>query len=212
MRRAAPLLGSAIALTALCLFSVAPPAAADCNPDTALYSDDFEEFMDANWGEADDHLFVKDGALVAKSYTGVVNFATRGTDINACLDVTIVKAPDPDYTYTGMVFWWTNWDNYYYVFYWPTGTVNIWRVLKGKDTYLAEAHPANIKKGVGQTNRLELDLKGKTATFLVNGQVASRLKGIPPKDASPVGLIAGAPEDKQATFKFDNFIVSEPAQ
>lgn len=83
MRRAAPFLGSTIAVAALCLFSAATPAAADCNPDTALYSDDFEEFMDANWGEADDKLFVEDGALVVKSYTGVMNFATTGTDINA---------------------------------------------------------------------------------------------------------------------------------
>ena len=211
MRRAAPFLGSTIAVAVLCLFSAATPAAADCNPDTALYSDDFEEFMDANWGEADDKLFVEDGALVVKSYTGVMNFATTGTDINACVDVTIAKAPDPNYTYAGIVFWWTDWDNYYYVFYWPTGTVNIWRVLNGKDTYLAEAHPTNIKKGVGKTNRLELDLKGKTATFLINGQVATRLKGIPPKDGSPIGFIADAPKDKQATVKFDNFIVSAPA-
>ena len=210
MRRAAPFLGSTIAV-ALCLFAAATPAAADCNPDTALYSDDFEEFMDANWGEADDKLFVEDGALVVKSYTGVMNFATTGADINACVDVTIAKAPDPNYTYAGIVFWWTDWDNYYYVFYWPTGTVNIWRVLNGKDTYLAEAHPTNIKKGVGKTNRLELDLKGKTATFLINGQVATRLKGIPPKDGSPIGFIADAPKDKQATVKFDNFIVSAPA-
>jgi hypothetical protein len=212
MRRAGPFLGSAVALAALCLFSVATPAAAGCNPDTALFADDFAEFMDATWGDPDDKLFVKDGTLVAKSYTGVVNFATTGTDINTCVDVTIVDAPDPNYSYVGIVFWWTDWNNYYYVFYWPTGTVNIWRVLKGKDTFLAEAHPANIKKGVGRTNRLELDLKGKTATFLVNGQVASRFKGLPPKDGSPVGLIADAPKDKQATFKFDNFIVNEAAQ
>jgi hypothetical protein len=201
------------ALGALGLIFVlsAGSARADCNPDSALYADDFEGFMDANWGEADENLFVEDGALVAKSYTGVVNFATTGTDINACVDVTFTKAPDPNYTYAGMVFWWTDWDNYYYVFYWPAGTVNIWRVLKGKDTYLAEAHPANVKKGVGQTNRLELDLKGKTATFLVNGQVAIRLKGIPPKGGSPIGLVADAPKDKQATVKFDDFIVSETA-
>jgi hypothetical protein len=213
MRHAAQFLGIIVSAVALCLFAGATPAAADCNPDTALFSDDFSEFLDATWGDADDTLFVKDDALVVKSYRGQVNFSTAGTDINTCVDVTVADAPDPEYTSAGIIFWWTDWDNYYYVNVWPlTGYVNVNRVLKGKYTYLAGNQPPSIKKEPGATNQLELDLKGKTATFLINGTVATRFKGTPPKDPSPVGIIGFGAEGKPSTFKFDNFIVSEAAQ
>jgi hypothetical protein len=206
------LLGSALAAAGMGLLFAASPAAAECNPDTALFSDDFEEFLDATWGDADEGMQVADGVLVVKSYRGQVNFATTGKDLNACMDMTIVEAPDQEYTSGGFIFWWTDWDNYYYMNYWPNGLVNISRVVKGKTMFLIDANPTNIKKGLGQTNSLEIDLKGKTATLLVNGAVASRFKGIPPKDGGPIGFVAYGAEGKPSTFKIDNFVVSEPDQ
>jgi hypothetical protein len=212
MRRAAYSLGSAALAADLFFFSGATPAAAECNPEAAIFSDDFADFLDATWGDADDAMDVKDGALVLKSDRAQVNFATNGQDVNACVDTTIVDAPVPDYTSVGMIFWWTDWDNYYYLNYWPSGLVNINRVTKGKANFLIAANPTDLKKGIGQTNSLELDLKDKTATLLVNGQVATRFKRIPPKDPGPIGFVAYGGEGKPSTFTFDNFIVSDTTQ
>ena len=199
-------------VTAVCLFSGATPAAAECKADTALFSDDFSDFLDPTWGDADEGMYVEDGALVLKSDRAKVNFATNSQDVNACVDTTIVDAPVPDYTSVGMVFWWTDWDNYYYLNYWPSGLVNINRVVKGKASFLVAANPTKLNKGVGQTNSLELDLKGKTATLLVNGQVATRFKGLPPKNPGPIGFVAYGGDGKPSTFKFDNFVVNDTSQ
>ncbi len=211
MRGGAHSVGGAILVAALCLFSGANPAAAECSPDAAVFSDDFSDFLDPTWGDADDTMYVEDDALILKSNRQQVNFSTQGQDVNACVDITIADAPVPDYTSVGMIFWWSDWDNYYDVSYWPNGLVNISRVVKGKANFLIAANPKNFNKGVGQTNSLEIDLKGKTATLLVNGQVATRFKGIPPKNPGPIGLVAYGGDGKPSTFKFDNFIVSEAA-
>ena len=72
------LLGSALAAAGMGLLFAASSAAAECNPDTALFSDDFEDFLDATWGDPDEGMKVVDGVLVVKSYRGQVNFATTG--------------------------------------------------------------------------------------------------------------------------------------
>ena len=46
----------AIAL-ALGLALAASPAAAECNPNEALFEDEFD-FLDVSWGESDDSLYV----------------------------------------------------------------------------------------------------------------------------------------------------------
>jgi hypothetical protein len=49
------------------LLLTAGPAVAGCNPDTAIFEDDFE-FMDVSWGEPAEKFYVEDGALVAKDW------------------------------------------------------------------------------------------------------------------------------------------------
>jgi len=67
-----------------------------------------------------------------------------------------------------------------------------------------------LKKGVGETNQIELQLKPRDATIIINGTKVQRFKGIQPKDGGAVGFITTSPEDATATFKFDNLMVSLP--
>jgi hypothetical protein len=67
-----------------------------------------------------------------------------------------------------------------------------------------------LKKGVGETNQIELQLKPRDATIIINGTQVQRFKGIQPKDGGVVGVSATSPQDAPATFKFDNFMVSLP--
>jgi hypothetical protein len=188
---------------------LATPALAECNPDGAIYEDDFE-FLDGTWGDADDNIFVEDGSLVVKQWGGRVNFATKNDGANVCVDTTIAEAPAEDTTALGLVFWWADWDNYYYIYYWTDGSMVVRRVVKGKETDLFWVTTLAIKKGVGATNQFELKLRAKDATILINGTEVKRFKGVQPADGGVIGVIAGSPEDKPATFKYDNLIVAAP--
>jgi hypothetical protein len=196
--------------TAFLGLSTASMAVAACDLESAIFADDFE-FMDVSWGDPDDKLFVKDGVLVVKGGLAHVNFTTQNQGGNVCADITITEAPDPTLTAAGVVFWWKDWDNYYFFYSWPDGSVEMRRVLKRKMTVIFSIKAEMMKTGVGQTNNFELLLKPKDATLFINGQQVKRFKGVQPKDGGAVGIIAGSPEEKPGAFAFDNLVVSPPA-
>ena len=186
---------------------LATPAFAECDADNAIFADDFQ-FLDGTWGDADDNYFVEDGYLVIKGWRAQVNFATKSDAADFCADITIADAPAPDSPAAGRVFWWADWDNYYYLYYWADDSMEVRRVVKGKDTTLFSVTTLALKKGVGATNQFELKLRPKDASIIINGTEVKRFKGTPPKDGGVMGIQAGSPDDKPATFKYDNFIVS----
>ena len=106
------------------LLLTASPAVAACDPDNAVFEDDFE-FLDPSWGAPADNFFVEDGVLVLKGFWGQTNGLTRNEGADVCVDMTIVEAPAPENSPIGLVWWWESWDNYYYLFYWPIRT--LWR-------------------------------------------------------------------------------------
>ena len=196
----------AIAL-ALGLALAASPVAAACNPDEALFEDEFD-FLDVSWGESDDSLYVEDGALVVKEYGGIVNFSTRNEGANVCIDMTIADASNIANSPIGLVFWWQDWDNYYSMFVWADGWIEVRRIVNGKQTTIFTEETLALKKGVGETNSVELDLKPKDATIFINGTKVKRFKGRQPKDGGVVGVYGISPEAEPATFTFDNFAVN----
>ena len=194
---------------ALGLVFAAGPAAAECNPDNALFEDNFE-FMDVSWGEPDESFFVEDEALMVKGWREQVNFTTQNEGANVCVDATVVDASMPANSPMGLIFWWQDWDNFYYVWFWPDGGLEVRRVLKGNSTTVFTTETLALKKGVGETNHIELQLKPRDATIIINGTKVQRFKGVQPKDGGVIGVTATSPQDASATFKFDNFIVSLP--
>ena len=200
--------GTTLAL-ALGLAVAASPALAECNPENALFEDNFE-FMDVSWGEPDENFSVEDEALVVKGWREQVNFTTMNVGANVCVDATVVEAGQPGSSPMGLVFWWADWDNFYYVWFWTDGGLEVRRVFKGKSTTVFTTETLALKKGVGETNQIELKLKPRDATLIVNGTKVQRFKGIQPKDGGAIGITATSPKEAPATFKFDNFIVSVP--
>lgn len=190
---------------------LATPAFAQCDADNAIFADDFE-FLDGTWGDANDNLYVEDGSLVVKGGYSLVNFSTKNDGADFCVDTTIADDPDPDNSAMGVVFWWQDWDNHYSMYYWSTGSLVVRRTVKGKDTDLFWVDSLALKKGVGATNQIELKLRPKDATLIINGTEVKRFKGVQPKDGGVVGITAGSPQEKPATFKYDNFIVSPLAE
>jgi hypothetical protein len=188
------------------------PALAECDSDNAIFEDDFE-FLDPSWGPPTDNIFVEDGVLVLKGFWGQTNGLTLNEAANVCVDTTIVDAPAADNSPIGLVWWWESWDNYYYLFYWSDSAwVEVRRMVKGQAQNVAALETLALKQGPGQTNHIELRLKPKDATLFVNGTEVTRFKGKPPKGGGLTGVYGTSPEDKPATFQFDNFVVSTPAE
>ena len=193
------------------LLLAASPAAAECDVDNAIFEDDFE-FLDGSWTQATDNFYVEDGVLVIKGYKETVNFATQTDVANVCVDMTIVEAPDPDRSPIGLDFWWQDWDNYYYLYYWTNGYLEVRRLVKGKSQTIVSMETLALKQGVGQTNHIELQLRPKDATLFINGTEVTRFKGKPPKDGGPIGITGNSSEDTPALYQFDNLVVSPPAE
>ena len=198
---------AALAVAAGLMFA-AQQAVAACNPEDALFEDEFE-FLDVSWGESDDSFYVEDGTLIIDESGGVVNFDTQNTGANVCVDVTILEASKIANSPVGLVFWWKDWDNYYSTFIWADGWVEVRRIVNGQSKALFTEETLALKKGVGETNQIELDLKPKDATLTINGTKVKRFKGRQPKDGGIVGFYGVSPEDAPATFAFDNFVVNE---
>jgi hypothetical protein len=183
----------------------AGPAAAECDSETALFEDEFE-FLDPSWG---DKLTVENGALVLDSKWNQVNFQTHNESANVCVDMTIVEAPDQAYSPIGLVWWWEDWDNYYYMLYWADSpAIEVRRAIKGTHQTVFSLETLALKQGLGATNHVELQLKPKDATIFINGTQVTRFKGKPPKGGAPLGVYGTAPEDQPAVWTFDNFVVS----
>src|SRR6185437_711136 len=168
-------------------------------------------FLDGSWGDADDHFYTEGGSAVVKDWVERVNFATQNPGANICVDATIVEAPKPDESPIGLIFWWQDWDNFYYAWYWATGSVAVNRMVKGKYVNVLQTQTLALKKDVGATNHLEIDVRPKDATLFINGTQVTRFRGVQPKDGGVVGLIAISADGAPGTYKFDNFVVSAPS-
>lgn len=198
---------AAVAIAVGLAFS-ASPATAACDPDTSLFEDEFD-FMDVSWGEADDNVYVEDGALVINGFDGgIVNFSTRNEGANVCVDMTIAETSKIPNSPIGLVFWWQDWDNYYSMFIWADGWMEVRRIVGGESSTVFTEETLALKKGVGETNSVELDLKPKDATIFINGTKVKRFKGRQPKDGGLIGFYSLSPEGEPATFTFDNFVVN----
>ncbi|ODR99422.1 hypothetical protein AUC68_05495 [Methyloceanibacter methanicus] len=183
-------------------------AQAACDPENALYEDDFA-FLDASWGDADEAVLVDDGALVIKGAGGVVNLETKTKGAAICVDMSVAEAPNVAGSPAGLVFWWEDWKNYYAVFVWADGWLEVRRMSDGTSKTLFTQETSALKTGAGAVNSIELTLQPKDATLFVNAKEVRRFKAKRPKDGGAVGLYGISPDDASATFTFDNFVVNE---
>jgi hypothetical protein len=195
-------------LAALVVLVASHDAFAACDPENALYEDDFE-FLDVSWGRADDSILVDDGALEVRGSGGVVNLETKTKAAAVCVDVSIEEAEKASDSPAGVVFWWENWQNYYAVFVWADGWIEVRRMEDGQSKTLFTQETDALKTGAGAVNNIELALQPKDATLFVNGTEVRRFKAKRPEDGGAVGLYGISPDDAPATFTFDNLIVNE---
>ena len=193
---------------------LAATEATACGNGKVIFEDKFET-LDPSWGNVTDLKKVENGALVltpepGKSVWGISE-SDYYTDAAICVDATVTNGL-PEEAYHSIVFWFQDTSNFYEFALWPSGKYRVERWSKGKILYpISLTDVPELKKGLGQTNSLEVETKGNMATLYVNGTKIAEFKGRPPEGGGKVGLDSTSPQTGERTVvRFTNFAIAEP--
>jgi hypothetical protein len=189
---------------------------ATCKPGaTATFADDFKA-VDTGWiGVPSENAVLADGQLRIKA---AVNSSWRTAywsliykDITMCADVkspTGIKAADD--TSGGVIFWGTDFDNYYSVSVFPDGSYSIDRRVSGSIVKVSpKAAHASVKKGQGADNRVKIVISGSTGTLYINDVKVQDFRGQPPPGGSAIGLFGESETNQRDEWGFSGVVVVE---
>lgn len=185
-------------------------AAAACNGQTVLYEDDFTS-ADPAWGDYDGQKIAGGKLTVSPAqYAGyaIQNQTGFFTDFDVCVDV-VQKNSDPTTGYAGILFWGTDYDNFYTFDVATNGYVRVSRKQNTRWlTPVAWVTVPGVKAGT-DVNQVRVVVVGNQATLFVNGAQAAAFKGQPPQGGGLIGVYAASPKDSTGIYDFDNFKVTD---
>jgi hypothetical protein len=154
---------------------------------------------DPGWPSADNVKATPQGLVVKPPVNGSTwvvnaNYTMEGADL--CITVAMpATMPNPANEDTvgdvGAVFWKRDNDNYYLAAISPDGLAAISRSVGGQWTTIMEPTASStIKTGANAVNEIEVETKGNSGVFYVNGTKVSEFHGQAPPDGGPPGLYA----------------------
>jgi Domain of Unknown Function (DUF1080) len=200
-------------VVAIVFFGFAAAAHARCAPTgKVLFQDQFDE-QASSWGSIE-HTRVENGAFVIQPPAGYttanINTLSIYDDVDVCVEFT-VDQPTKKGNCGGIIFWGSDYDNYYTFQVSTDGQAAVWRRQKGK--WLPQG-PARNFAVIRRKNLNEVRVKteGSRAELYVNGELFKEITGQPPQGGSEIGLIACSPSKTSVAVAFDNFIVSGPGE
>jgi hypothetical protein len=202
-----------LSVVAIVFFGFAAAAHAKCTATgKVLFQDEFDE-QASSWGTFQNYL-VEDGRFVfqppAGFNTSSINTLSIYDDVDVCVEFS-VDQPAKKASCGGIIFWASDYDNYYTFQVSTDGQASAWRRQKGK--WLAQGPARNFgairKKSL---NDVRVRTEGNRAEFYVNGELFKTITGQPPQGGSEIGLIACSPLKSSVAVAFDNFIVSGPGE
>jgi hypothetical protein len=179
-----------------------------------LFEDKFAS-LDPSWGAPGPIMDVKDGKLIitpeVNTTQTVLNQANVfPNDAEGSFTMTFIKAPAPTWG-SGLVFWATDYNEYYAVLVNADGWFGVQRHVAGR--YLlpvAWRESDAIKKGEGAENQIKVATKGTKATIFINGKEVISLTGQPPQGGTLIGFkVASGPEGANSVG-FSNFQLVQP--
>jgi len=182
-----------------------------CEGSSVLFEDDFAT-ADPSWGNYSD-MKIGNGVLTllvnpASSYALENQSGYFEGNYDVCVDV-IQKNTDPATSWAGVLFWGTDYDNYYLFQVATNGYIAVARKQKGK-----WLNPVNwfqtegtVKSGT-ESNQLRVVITGNKVTGYVNGKELLTFKGQPPDGGGLLGIYGNSPKDAAASYDFDNFKVT----
>ena len=208
MRKVALVVATAAAVT------VGWTEAYACKGEETLFEDSFDE-LDPSWGNGSDNVKIVDGQLQISpeknnNYRVVSSFSLYD-DADICVATTHVAGPD-DQNSEGILFWFTDANNYHLFVVSSAGNWAVFRLVNNKwRTVINWTSSPAVNQGRGKVNHLRVLTKGKVATFFVNDTELAKVHGEPPKNGQFVGVFAGDYSASERVIEaFDDFIVSRP--
>ena len=108
----------------------------------------------------------------------------------------------------GLVFWATDYSNYYLAQIYLDGSFQVFRRLSGEwIRVVTRTKSEHIKSGLGATNELQVTTKDNSGTFYANGQKLVEFRGQPPDNGGAVGVHGEAESDRDAEWVFTGLTV-----
>jgi len=179
-----------------------------------LLEDNFAT-LDPGWGAATSNFSAANGKLTLQAdlNAGLVglNQSNRFEDMDASIKVNMAKSDDQAWG-GGLVFWATDYDNYYAVLVSADGQFTVRRYVNARSLAPVDwrESPA-IKKGVGQVNLLRVVTKGTQAAVYINGTEVVTFNGQPPQGGGFIGVKGSSAEKSQIVWEFSELKVAKPS-
>ena len=207
-----------MAAAAAAVLLAASPALA-CKGPNVQFSDDFRE-VDASWGSEASVVSVEDGKVKIKadanSGYNIMYSGTPFDDADICVTVTAPRdASAKNQAAGGLVFWGSDYDNFYVFEVDPVGNASLQRKLKGKYTSVIPWKATNLLKlDAPAKNVLRVTTSGNSITLWINDLKFAAVKGQVPAGGGNIGLHSESEKAKHDTWKFSELKVTDlaPAQ
>jgi hypothetical protein len=201
------------ALVALALLLASHGEAPACEGERVLWEDDFA-VLDPSWGEANDQLSVRDGALVISPKAGFyflqLSQANSYTDADICVKLRTMKTDDPTTSWASVAFWAEDHRNTYFLHVASNGYYQVARLTNGRWLYpVSWTETKLLNHGLAAWNDIRLTLQGREATVRINGSEVVKFKGLPPADGYLIGLSASSAKSAAAEFEFADLKITD---
>jgi len=198
------------------LISVVPAGAATC-PGNVVFQDSFESVnpsLDvASYPQS--KIIIQGGTAVTsllqpgKMARTEEYWGARYGDVNVCVTVGTVATEPAENELGGVVFWATDYANFYDFQVNPTnGQFAVAQRLPSGQWGMPVAWTTSpvIVQGMGKTNALRVQTKGSTATLYINDQLVGTFAGTAPAGGGQVGFYGQG--DGTDTLQFTKFAVA----
>jgi hypothetical protein len=196
------------------MFAAAPIVNA-CEGNEVLFQDYFRSPRE--WPTPPDGFHaVRDGKLLIApalnlAYLTSVHPNGRSlVDMDACVDVALVRGgTQMVHTYGGLAFWIRSRNDYYLIVIGPSGTFAVERWFSNRYlTIVPFTTSTAVKSGPNQVNRLRVTTRGNAAVLYINGIQVANMTGQPPPGGGDVGFVAESGSKTRDIYAFMNFKVT----
>ena len=189
---------------------------------TILWEDDFK-VLDPSWRAPDANFDVQNGSAKMKvNSTNLlrrINFAGVYRNFAVCAKIVLPNADqtqvtvtttttEPDLRWAGLIFWFSDPDNYYAFVIDTSARAAVVRKQGGNYVFpIGFSASPDIVKGP-MPNELEVITNDNNIYLYVNGKLFNHTRAIKPNDATYIGLIGQAPPNLSAQFEFEDMRVT----
>ncbi len=133
-------------------------------------------------------------------------------DVNLCATVSTPATDKAVDQVAGLAFWATDYTSYYLLLINPiAGQWEVLHLAGGRYLSPSPYQPSTaIKTGVGAANALQVQMRGTTATIIINGTTVGTVSGVAPTGGGQVGLYCQSASTATSTWQISDWSLSKP--